>query len=146
VGGAVDTQSSGRAVNNGNLRPFRPGQSGNPGGKKKGVAAMVRGQTHGGRDIIAFMVAVMQGRTYEYPDLPGGPHKGVAYVPSPDERLQAAQWLGDRAFGKAPTVVEATVEVDSTVTHVDVLEAHLAEEDVERLVVALLGDGGEGAP
>lgn len=120
---------------------FRPGQSGNPTGRKKGVAAMVQAQTRGGRDIIEFMVRVLQGHAYEYPDLPAGPHRGVAFVPSPDERLAAAQWLADRAFGKAPTVVEATV--DSTVTHVDALRAHMEEADVDRLTLALLGPGEE---
>ena len=135
----MDAESSAGAGRKRFGRPFRPGQSGNPGGKKKGVAELVRAQTKDGRDIIAFMVAVMQGRAYDYPDLPPGPHRGVAFVPSPDERLQAAQWLADRAFGKAPQVVEATI--DSTSTQVDVLAITLADADVDRLTAALLGPG-----
>ena len=108
----------------------------------------MKSQTKDGADIVRFMVAVMKGERYEYAGLPAGQHRGVAFVPSPEERLTAAQWLADRAFGKAPTVVEATVDVDAQVTHTETLRAHLAEEDVDRLVVALLGSGleGEGQP
>jgi hypothetical protein len=138
------TDSNGRAVGNANLRPFPKGQSGNPGGRKKTLTELVRRQTKDGAEIVAFMVAVLRGYPYEYPSLPPGPHKGVAFLPSPGERLEAAQWLADRAWGKAPTVVEALVDVDATVTHVEALRAHVSEADVDRLVGALLGEGRMG--
>src|SRR5262245_59125600 len=118
---------------------FVAGNRANPGGRTRGVASLVRSQTSDGRDIVAFMVRVMQGRPYAYPELPPGPHKGIPFVPSPEERLSAAQWLADRAWGKAPQVVEATI--DSIVAHTELLSATLAEEDVDRLTRALLGPG-----
>ena len=135
------TLSAGDPQNRDTAGRFIPGNRANPGGRPRGVAALVKSRTRNGADIVAFMVRVLQGRLYEYPDLPPGLHRGVARVPSPEERLEAARWLADRAFGKAPTVVEATVDVDAQVTHTETLRAHLAEEDVDRLVVALLGTG-----
>ena len=122
-------------------RGFVPGRSGNPGGRKKSLAEVVRRQTKDGAEIVQFMVAVMRGQEYEYPGLPPGPHKGVAFLPTPQERLEAAQWLADRAFGKAPQVVEASVDLDATVAQVDGVFAHVTEADVSRLVDALLGTG-----
>lgn len=141
-----DSARTERAVGNGNLRPWKPGQSGNPLGKRKSLEALVRRETHNGADITRFMARVLRGEPYEYPTLPPGPHRGVAFLPSPQERLEAARWLADRAFGRAPQVVEATVDVDATVNHVETLRAHLAEADVDRLVVALLGSGEEAQP
>src|SRR4029450_10505582 len=86
---------------------FLPGNRGNPGGRPRGVAELVRRHTKDGREIVEVMVGGTRGRAYEYPAPPPGPHRGVPLVPTPDERLTAAQWLSDRLWGKAPTVVEA---------------------------------------
>ena len=78
------TQSSGRAVSLGNLRPFAPGQRGNPGGQPKGLARRVRQETKDGAELVAFMLRVLRGRK-----------QPTRY------RLEAAAWLADRGFGKA---------------------------------------------
>ena len=137
----MTSTSSGRAKSNANLRPWQPGQSGNPNGRRKTLCELVRRQTKDGAEIVAFMVGVLRGEAYAYPSLPPGPHKGVAFLPTPAERLEAAQWLADRAFGKAPQVVEASVDLDATVAQVDGVFAHVTEADVSRLVDALLGTG-----
>ena len=78
------TQSSGRAVSLANLRPFAPGQSGNPGGQSRGLARLVREQTKDGAELVAFMLGVLRGRKQPL-----------------RLRMEAAAWLADRGFGKA---------------------------------------------
>lgn len=65
-------------------RPFAPGQSGNPGGRPKGLAAMVREKTHDGFDLVTFYHEVFTGKK----------RSGLK------EKMQAAEWLADRGFGK----------------------------------------------
>lgn len=49
------TENSGGTV--GNLRPFRPGQSGNPGGRPKALSTLICEQTLDGRELVAFLMA-----------------------------------------------------------------------------------------
>lgn len=84
-------------------RPFPKGVSGNPGGRPRGLAAYVRENTDGGEEIVELMVSVMRG------DVIGG------QVPRIRDRMDAATWLADRAFGKPVASVEAitrSVNVD----------------------------------
>ena len=75
-------------------RPFPKGVSGNPGGRPRGIAVYVRENTDGGEEIVELMVSVMRG------DVIGG------QVPRIRDRMDAATWLADRAFGKAVAQVE----------------------------------------
>ena len=75
-------------------KPFPKGTSGNPGGRPRGLAAYVRENTDGGEEIVELMVSVMRG------DVIGG------QVPRIRDRMDAATWLADRAFGKAVAQVE----------------------------------------
>ena len=73
-------------------RGFRPGQSGNPGGRPKAVstvAVQIREQTRDGREIADFMLSVLR-----------GPRRKVS------DRMQAATWLADRGFGRPAQSVE----------------------------------------
>lgn len=63
---------------------FRPGQSGNPSGRPKGFARLIREQTNNGADLVAYALEVWQ----------NGKER---------ERWEAFQWLSDRGFGKAPS-------------------------------------------
>jgi hypothetical protein len=65
-------------------RPFEKGQSGNPGGRPKGIAARAREATGDGAALIAYLVAVVE-----------NPAERTA------DRLEAAKLLLDRGWGRA---------------------------------------------
>ena len=72
---------------------FKPGQSGNPGGRPKGLAKRVRELVgEDGERIIEFMASVMNDETARKAD-----------------RLEAAKWLADRGFGRAIQGLEIDV-------------------------------------
>jgi hypothetical protein len=80
-------------------RPFLPGNSANPGGRHKGLAALVREQTKDGQELVRFMLGVLRGR------------KTPLRL-----RMEAAAWLADRGFGKALQQVElGTIEGEAIV-------------------------------
>ena len=92
-------------------RPFPKGVSGNPGGRPRGLAAYVRENTDGGAEIVELMVSVMRG------DVIGG------QVPRIRDRIDAATWLADRAFGKAVAQVETkSLSVDMSLNEISTEE------------------------
>jgi hypothetical protein len=103
---------------------FLPGASPNPGGRPKGLAAMVQAETHDGAELVRHMLAVLRDKEQK-----------------PELRMQAVLWLADRGFGKPVVQLEGTMAttVDATVVHLEAVRAHVAEADVERLTRALLG-------
>jgi len=72
-------------------RPFRPGQSGNPGGRPRGLAGRIREATREGADLVTFAMRVLNGET-----------RGVTMR----DRLEALYWLADRGWGKPVQSVE----------------------------------------
>jgi hypothetical protein len=72
-------------------RGFVPGQSGNPGGRPKGLSRRVRELVGADGEAIAeYMLSVMNDERARNAD-----------------RIEAAKWLADSGFGKAPLVVTA---------------------------------------
>ena len=81
---APTTENSGRSRGRvENLRPFKPGQSGNPGGRPKGLVSRIRQQTREGEELVDYMLRVFRDENASRRD-----------------RMQAADWLADRGFGK----------------------------------------------
>ena len=75
---------------------FKPGVSGNPGGRPKGLARRVRELVgDDGQAIADFMVSVMADPRARTKD-----------------RLDAGRWLADRAFGKAVQPLDLDVAAD----------------------------------
>jgi len=74
--------------------PWKPGQSGNPGGRPRGLALVVRNATKEGAEIVQFWLDVMRA-------LPEGDYSKASLL----ERLKASELLAMRGFGKVETLV-----------------------------------------
>lgn len=102
-----------RRGNTANLKPFQKGQSGNPGGRPKGLASLVREKTSDGVELVEFHLSILRSA-------------GQATA----DRLKAAQWLADRGFGKAVEEVNLTAENrnETTIRYVNDWRQVAAEE------------------
>ncbi len=87
-----------------NLRPWKPGQSGNPGGKPL-LARVIKDLTNNGNDIAEFVVSVMRGDVKSVRSIleqvkgTGGGERMLKRTETAVPvglRLQAAFWLADR--------------------------------------------------
>ena len=106
-------------------RGFMPGQSGNPGGRPKGLARRVRELVgEDGELLLQFMI-----------DMLGDDNARTA------DRLDAARWLADRGFGKAVQAVEIDVPTHSWANAL----AGLPKEDLETMRAILAKHGGSDA-
>ena len=94
----ISIQNNGRSMGGCTRRGFLPGQSGNPGGRPRGLAALVRAQTNDGKELVNLMLRVLRGTLAVN-----------GKKPSISDRMKAAEWLADRGWGKA-----VEMEIDLT--------------------------------
>jgi hypothetical protein len=112
-------------------RGFLPGQSGNPGGRPKGLAKRVRELVGtDGEAIVAFMAEVMNDETARNAD-----------------RIEAAKWLGDRGFGRAVQALDIDVNrhdsIDLTKFSLEDLKALIAIVERYEPETAVVAESGE---
>ena len=87
---------------NNNLRPWKPGQSGNPSGRPKGtrdLADYVLETTDGGKELVDALVSIARGVMPNVPVQEGSrPRKDQQVRPA--DQLKAIEMLLDRGFGR----------------------------------------------
>ncbi len=108
---------------------FKPGESGNPGGRRRSLTKLIREKTRDGKTIVDFMVKVMEG------DLKG------ARV---SDRVAAAKFLAEHAFGKPEQHVDLSGEVTAKVELVEAIRQ--ARTRLGRAVADASGGGGGEDP
>ena len=101
------------------------------GGRPKGLATLVREQTRDGKEIVELMLGIMRGTH----TILGYTAEGVPFQrePSHRDRIESAEWLADRGFGKA------------LITSTDV-PLGMTEAEREKAVARVLAAGGVVLP
>jgi hypothetical protein len=110
---------------------FVPGVSGNPGGRPKGLSRRVRELVgDDGEAIAEYMLSVMNDEKQRT-----------------RERMEAARWLADRAFGRAVQALDIDVSqypsLDPTKLSSDDLDALIAILEKYQPAAAQLAESGE---
>lgn len=77
---------------------FIKGASGNPGGKRLGLSEQARAATHDGAELIRFFVDTFRDEAQDR-----------------KIRLQAAEWLADRGWGKAVQQTDLNVTSETVI-------------------------------
>jgi hypothetical protein len=108
---------------------FKPGQSGNPGGRPKGVARLVREQF--GDDpnqLVQVLWEIASDKSQKASD-----------------RLRALQDLLDRGWGKAPAVVATEHEEPQQMDDIDCAIERLIEKRAQQIAADRFAAGSNGA-
>ena len=94
------------------------GVRGNRKGRAKGVVGYIKSLTHDGEEMIDLMVKVMRGEPMpRVMKLPSGEEMTVEQTPTTETRMEAAEWLTDRAFGKPAQKIEGEIRTALAIVH-----------------------------
>ena len=132
----------------GNATSFKPGVSGNPGGRPKGLASKIR-ELAPAEELASYYIALWQrdGKVLRKLGIK------VAEV-TLAERTKAADWLADRGYGKAPQYApvsdEDPLELDATDSSIaavldDLASRRETKAPRESIAGAVEADGEDGA-
>ena len=99
--------------NRGPGKPWTKGQSGNPGGRPAGIAAIrdyIAENTDDGKTLAGFHLAVA---LEPAPKLRGPKGAEVLLEPTLKERQDSVAWLADRLWGKAVQATDVSIDSNS---------------------------------
>ena len=131
-----------------NLRPWKPGQSGNPSGRPKGtrdLAGYVPETTDGGKELVDALVSLARGIMPNVPMQKGSrPRKDQQVRPA--DQLKAIEMLLDRGFGAPLQQLDVAHSVsDGPLEHLSDKTLRLLVENARQLKegsgVVVDGDG-----
>lgn len=86
---------------------WKPGQSGNPSGRPKGLMKVVQEKTNDGKTLVDIALGIATGELTikeTFYDGAGVEHEKER-LPSHKDRMVAVEWLADRGFGKSVETV-----------------------------------------
>ena len=84
---------------------FKSGESGNPGGRPRGLASLIREHTSDGVELVDFYLAIFRAEDES--------------LRAPRIRMEAARWLTERGFGKAEST---SIVIPETTTRIVTFE------------------------
>ena len=103
---------------------FMPGKSGNPNGRPRGFGSYIQQRSRDGKLLADFAFDLVEGKPIKTEMIfpakeEGKPPTVVSYETTPPARvrLEAAQWLSDRGWGKPVQEVEVTPGGSFVVQH-----------------------------
>jgi hypothetical protein len=92
---------------------------------------MILEKTRNGEELVDFLVAVLRGARFRWPELHPKELPGLPIRPTSQQRVAAATWLAERVWGLAPRLNEPAPEpqlaVEATELQLTAAEAQFLE-------------------
>jgi hypothetical protein len=97
--------------------------------------AMILDRTRNGEELVEFMLAVLRGARFRWPELHPKEVGTVPVRPTSQQRVAAATWLAERVWGVAPRVEAGSLEQGGQAELPPPTEAELKLLDAARVVM-----------